>query len=87
MECGRRRVLFSEVNDRIFELLSSAEPDLPAEFLCECGHECGRRIELPLADFAALRRKGGAVRSRDCARPSLFRRSREHVASVVPVLG
>ena len=34
---GQRSRLFREVNDRIYELLESAEPDLSGEFLCECG--------------------------------------------------
>ena len=60
-----RTRLFREVNDRIYELLVSAEPDLPGEFLCECGRDCGERIELLPAAFAELRRTGRAVRSPD----------------------
>jgi hypothetical protein len=59
--------LFREVNDRIYELLSSAEPDLPGEFLCECGSDCDHRAVLLPADFAALRRDGQSVRSDECA--------------------
>src|SRR2546423_15609316 len=51
--------LFREVNDRIYDLLESAEPDLPGEFLCECGRECEQRVMLLPAAFAALRRGGG----------------------------
>jgi hypothetical protein len=58
--------LFREVNDRICELLESADPDLPGEFLCECGRDCGRRVELLPAEFATLRETGEAVRSPDC---------------------
>ena len=61
----QRAELFREVNDRIYELLESAEPDLPGEFLCECGRDCGERIELLPAAFAELRRTGRAVRSPD----------------------
>jgi hypothetical protein len=62
----QRSRLFREVNDRIYELLESAEPDLPAEFLCECGDECKRRVVLVPASFAALRHGGDAVRSAHC---------------------
>ena len=65
MDASRRTELFSEVNDRIYELLVSAEPDLPGEFLCECGEDCGRRVELLPAAFEALRRRGRAVRSNE----------------------
>ena len=58
--------LFREVNDRIYELLSSAEPDLPGEFLCECGSDCDHRALLLPADFAGLRRAGQSVRSHEC---------------------
>ena len=68
MEARRRTELFREVNDRIYELLVSAEPDLPGEFLCECGRDCGRRVLLLPAEFANLRQAGQAVRSPDCRR-------------------
>lgn len=89
MESGRRSLLFREVNDRIYELLVSAEPDLPGEFLCECGRECGQRVELVPAAFAALRGGGQAVRSADCRRGGLLRRlrRRETLGSGVPALG
>jgi hypothetical protein len=58
--------LFREVNDRIYELLDSIEPDLPGEFLCECGSDCEQRVSLLLADFAAQRHSGRAIRSREC---------------------
>lgn len=68
MTPAQRSRLFGEVNDRIYDLLASAEPDLTGEFLCECGRECGRRVELlPLA-FATLRESGRPVRSRGCGR-------------------
>jgi hypothetical protein len=60
---AQRSRLFAEVNDRIYDLLESAEPDLPGEFLCECGDECGRRVLLVPAEFAELRRVGELVRS------------------------
>jgi hypothetical protein len=69
MSPGQRSHLFREVNDRIQDLLESAEPDLQGEFLCECGRECGRRVLLLPAEFASLRRTGEAVRSPDCRRP------------------
>ena len=84
---GQRSRLFREVNDRIYELLESAEPDLPGEFLCECGRECGRRIELLPAAYAALRETDEAVRSPDCPEPR-FRpsESRSEVTDGIPVL-
>lgn len=86
MDNRRRVLLFREVNDRIYELLDSAEPDLPGEFLCECGRECGRRVELAPAAYADLRRKGRPVRSSECRR-RLFRRPRRKGApSGLPVL-
>jgi hypothetical protein len=68
---GQRSRLFREVNDRIYELLESAEPDLSGEFLCECGSECGRRVELLPAAFATLRETGEVVKSSDCRAPRL----------------
>lgn len=66
MRPGQRTVLFREVNDRIYELLSSAEPDLPGEFLCECGSECDHRVQLLPAAFVRLRQTGRRVRSAEC---------------------
>ena len=66
MSPGQRSCLFGEVNDRIYELLESADSDLPGEFLCECGGDCGRRVVLVPPAFAELRRSGQAVRSPDC---------------------
>jgi hypothetical protein len=63
MSPGRRSRLFAEVNDRIYDLLVAAEPDLPGEFLCECGRDCGERVELLPSEFADLRRTGRVVRS------------------------
>jgi hypothetical protein len=84
--CQRSR-LFREVNDRIHELLESAEPDLPGEFLCECGSDCGQRVELLPAAFAELRRSGEAVRSPSC-RGTRFRLRgrRAHDGDGVPAL-
>jgi hypothetical protein len=62
----QRSRLFAEVNDRIRDLLESAEPDLPGEFLCECGRDCGQRVELLPAALAELRRSGEPVRSPSC---------------------
>ena len=66
MSPGDRSRLFREVNDRIHDLLEETDPDLPGEFLCECGRDCGRRVELLPAEFAALREAGGIVRSPAC---------------------
>jgi hypothetical protein len=66
MSPGQRSLLFSEVNDRIYDLLSSAEPDLKGEFLCECGRECGRRVMLLPAEFATLRQAGETICSAEC---------------------
>ena len=63
MSSGRRSRLFREVNDRIYELLESGDPDLPGEFLCECGRDCGHRVRLVPAAFATLRRTGEVVRA------------------------
>jgi hypothetical protein len=71
MSPAQRSLLFREVNDRIYELLASSEPDLPAEFLCECGSDCDHRVELVPAAFAGLRKSGGNVRSAECPAPAL----------------
>jgi hypothetical protein len=65
----QRSRLFREVNNRIYELLASAEPDLPGEFLCECGSDCEQRAVLLPADFAQLRRADQSVVSPDCPGP------------------
>jgi hypothetical protein len=67
MSPSQRSTLFREVNDRIYELLASAEPDLPGEFLCECGSDCDHRVQLLPAAFATLRRTGRTVRSPRCS--------------------
>jgi hypothetical protein len=66
MSPGQRSLLFREVNDRIYDLLVSAEPDLPGEFLCECGRDCSERVALLPTAYAALRETGGDVRSSAC---------------------
>lgn len=71
MSSGQRSRLFREVNDRIYDLLELGDSDLPGEFLCECGHDCGERVVLAPAAFAALRDSGGFVRSEDCRGPRL----------------
>lgn len=81
MSPGQRSFLFREVNERIYELLESAEPDLPGEFLCECGNDCGRRVLLLPAEFATLRQAGEAVESASCLEPGLG------LTGAVPVLG
>jgi hypothetical protein len=80
MSPGQRAGLFGEVNDRIYDLLESSAPDLPGEFLCECGDDCGRRVELLPAEFATLRETDGLVRSPECGR-------RAPLDESVPVLG
>ena len=87
MDARRRTELFREVNDRIYELLASTDPDLPGEFLCECGDDCGRRVELLPAAFEVLRSAGHAVRTNDCGGRGLRRfRRRERVSPSVPAL-
>jgi len=84
---GQRSRLFREVNDRIYDLLESAEPDLQGEFLCECGRECGRRVMLLPAEFATLRRAGEGIRSPDCrSRRFRLRGRRSEPAGGVPAL-
>ena len=82
MTPGQRSRLFREVNDRIYELVECADPDLSGEFLCECGNDCGRRVELLPATFATLRETGEVVRSPHC-RPPILR----ELAGSVPALG
>jgi hypothetical protein len=86
METRRRAELFREVNDRIHELLVSAGPDLPGEFLCECGDDCGTRVSLLPAAFEALRNEGRAVRSNDCRSRGVRRLHLPEPVSVVPAL-
>lgn len=84
MGSDQRSFLYREVNDRIYELLETTSPDLPGEFLCECGRDCGRRVELLPSEYAVVRESGKVVRSPDC-RKLRFRRSRPDGG--VPVLG
>ena len=77
MSPGRRSRLFREVNDRIYDLLVSADPDLSGEFFCQCGRECGHRVALLPAVFAGLRESGALVRSPDCRGPRLRGGGRE----------
>jgi hypothetical protein len=84
MSSSERARLFGEVNDRIYELLESADSDLPGEFLCECGGDCGRRVVLAPAAFAELRRAGRPVRSPDCRGR---RERRAQPVGGVPALG
>ena len=83
MSPGQRSQLFSEVNDRIYELLTAGESDLPGEFLCECGRDCRRRVLLLPVEFARLRRSGEIVRSSECQGP----RFRLHGRSARPADG
>jgi hypothetical protein len=83
--CQRSR-LFCEVNDRIHELLEAAEPDLPGEFLCECGRDCGQRVELLPAEFAELRRSGETVRSTSCRGTRVRLRGLQRSAGGPPVV-
>jgi hypothetical protein len=66
MSFGQRSRLFQEVNDRIYDLLQSSDPDLPGEFLCECGRDCGHRVALLPTEFASVRETGAIVRSPEC---------------------
>ena len=68
---SKRASLFREVNDRIYELLVSAEPDLPGEFLCECGSDCDHRVQLLPAAFATFRQTDRVVRSPQCSEDEL----------------
>jgi len=86
MSPGQRSRLFQEVNDRIYDLLAEADPDLPGEFLCECGRDCNRRVALLPEAFAALREDGVLVRSPDCDESKLGR-DRAPVAAGIPALG
>lgn len=81
MSSRQRARLFREVNDRIYDLLESAEPDLPGEFLCECGRDCEQRVLLLPAAFAGLRRLGRDVTSADC-RTFRLRGGREPLSGV-----
>jgi hypothetical protein len=82
----QRSVLFGEVNDRIYDLLESAGPDVPGEFLCECGRDCGRRVTLTPAEFAALREAGEIVRSSECGKTNLGQHDDRAPAAGVPAL-
>ena len=87
MNPGQRSLLFREVNDRIYDLLESAEPDMQGEFLCECGRECGRRVMLLPAEFATLRRTGETICSAECrSRRFGLRRGDSRPAGGVPAL-
>jgi hypothetical protein len=66
MSPDQRSSLFHEVNDRIYELLASGDSDLPGEFLCECGRDCGQRVVLDPRAFAAVRASGQFLTSPDC---------------------
>jgi hypothetical protein len=83
-----RSLLFREVNDRIYELLESSDPDLPGEFLCECGSDCGHRVELLPAAFATLRAtEDGVVRSPECGPRLRWPGRRAPLEGGVPALG
>ena len=83
MSLGQRSLLFQEVNDRIYDLLASSDANLPGEFLCECGHDCGHRVALLPAEFATLRETGAIVRAADCREQALEGADR----MPLPVLG
>ena len=73
---AERSRLFREVNDRIYDLLESADPDLRGEFLCECGRDCGLRVALLPSQFTSLREFGRPVRASECRWSRLTRRGR-----------
>jgi hypothetical protein len=86
MSSGQRARLFREVNNRIYDLLESAEPDLPGEFLCECGGDCEQRVLLLPAAFASMRRTGEDVTSADCGdRGFRLREQRETLSGSIAV--
>jgi hypothetical protein len=85
MSSRQRARLFREVNDRIYDLLESAEPDLPGEFLCECGEDCEQRVLLLPAAFAGLRRLGRDVTSPDCRDRTFRFRGRKPLSGGVAV--
>ena len=89
MDSRRLTLLLGEVNDRIYDLLEPGGPQLSAEFLCECGRGCDRRVSLPPAAFEALRRLGRPVRSPECGDRKLRGsvRGRERHGSSVPACG
>ena len=87
MSPGQRSRLFQEVNDRIYDLLASADPDLPGEFLCECGRDCKQRVALLPGAFATLMESGALVRSPECSRSRFRRGSEAPAAGGVPALG
>ena len=73
MSPGQRSALFREVNDRIYELLESTDPTLPGEFLCECGDDCDRRVELSPAEYAAFH-------TDPVVEPAQLRQRKEHAS-------
>jgi hypothetical protein len=87
MSPGQRSRLFQEVNDRIYDLLASADAELPGEFFCECGRDCGQRVTLSPPAFAMLRDTDALVLSSDCRGQGLQRKARASLAGGVPVLG
>jgi len=87
MSPRQRSRLFQEVNDRIYDLLASADSDLPGEFLCECGRDCDQRVPLLPAAFVTLRESGGLVRSPNCRRSRFRRDSEAPAAGGIPALG
>jgi hypothetical protein len=87
MSPSRRSRLFQEVNDRIYDLLASADPDLPGEFLCECGGDCDQRVALLPATFAAMREDDVPVWSPDCEESRLEREDLARRGRGVPALG
>jgi hypothetical protein len=87
MNPGQRSRLFQEVNDRIYDLLASADPDLPGEFLCECGHDCDQRVALLPAAFVTLRETGAPVQSPDCSAPRSRPSDLAPLADGIPALG
>ncbi len=68
MDALARAALFREVNDRIYDLTGRECWDGDAEFLCECGADCGCRVPLARAVFESLRRRGRPVLAEGCER-------------------
>ncbi len=52
-----------DLNDRVYALCKDLKAR-HAEFDCECGdRNCGRSVALTLAEYVAIRARGGAVLS------------------------
>lgn len=58
LRIGKTESLFREVNERVAESAARFESE-SAEFICECDDaSCTERIEVPLAEYGAVREHG-----------------------------